>query len=130
MQSVDCAGRVEVIRGDDLETRGGDQRRIDEDDGAGRADGVGHLGSGVGRDRGAGGDGSGRQHGKAVGTDWDIEVASICSEGDAGDEWGDGVELLPGGDEIDVDGTGARGLVDETKRSLAGGRGLALINQG
>src|ERR1700730_17446871 len=129
MRSVDRAGWVEVIRGDDLDAWGGDEGWVDEDDSAGSAGRVGHLGSGVGGDVGAGRDGSGGQHGEAVGAGWNIDIAGVCAEGDASYEWGDGADLLAGGDEIDVDGTSARSLVDETECGLAGGCGLALVGE-
>ena len=40
---------------------------------------------------------------------------------------GDGRELLTGGNEVDIDGADAGGLVDESKGNLTRGRRLGLV---
>ena len=111
-----CSGGVHVVDGgDDLNARGGDDLLIDEDDGAGRAAGVGDLGAVVHGYGGAVGDGSGRHHDDRVGSCGDVEVAGVEAEGEVGDERGDGGDLLSSGDEVDVDSTGAGGLIEEAQ---------------
>lgn len=127
---VGGAGGIEVLGGDDLDARGGDERPVDEDEGAGCSSGVGDLGAGVGWDRCAEGDSAGGQRGETVGAGGDVEIAGVCTEGHAGDERSDRGKPLAGGDEIEVDGAGSCGLVEEAESDLTGGCRLALIGEG
>ena len=126
-----CSGGRDVVRGgDDLEAGGGEELLIDQDDGAGRAGGVGDLRSAVGKNCGAGGDRSGGYHSEAIGADGDVEVARVDAEAEIGVDRRDVGELRTGGDEINIDSGDAGGLVDEAESDLTGGSGLALVLKG
>lgn len=120
----------EVWGGDDLEAGSGEELLIDQDDGTGRAGGVGDLRSAVGENCGAGGDRSGGHHGEAIGADGNVEVARVDAEAEIGVDRRDVGELRTGGDEINIDSGDAGGLVDEAESDLTGGSGLALILKG
>ena len=113
--SVRGCGRVEIVSGDDLQAGRRNELLVDEDDGSGCAGWVVELGSSVNGSIGAGGYCSGRKHDKGVSTDKNVEIAGIGTEGDAGDQRGDGGELLASWNEVDVDGADARGLVDKAE---------------
>jgi hypothetical protein len=127
-RSVHGAGRIEVFGCDDLETRRRGEGLVDKNDGASRAGGVRDLWASVG-DSGTDGNGCGGQHGKAVDTGRDVDVASVGAEGDASDEWRDGCEPLASGDKIDIDRTRTRGLIDEAESDLTGGCSLVLVGE-
>ncbi len=81
-RSVGGGGGV-VFGSDDPNAGSAGKLLVDENDGAGRAGGVGDLGSGVGRGGGADWCSSGGDDDKGIGAGGDVEVAGIGAEENA-----------------------------------------------
>ncbi len=86
---VGGAWGFEVVGSDDLQAGCRDDLLVDEDDGVSRTGAVGDLWGRIGGDGRAGGNGSRWDHHDAVGAGWDVEVAGVDAEADAGNERSD-----------------------------------------
>src|ERR1700722_9307680 len=74
---------LEVVGGNDLQTGGGDELLVDEDDGVSGTGSVGGLRRRIGGDGCADRKGSCWDHHGAIGACGDVKVAGVDAEGDA-----------------------------------------------
>src|ERR1035437_6753370 len=119
-------GGVVVGGADDLEAGGGGGLLVDQDDGAGGGSGVADLAAGE-FGRGKGGSGSGGVGDDGVGAGGGVDVSRVAAEADVVGDGSDAAEGTARRQQVEIDGAGPGGLVEEAEGSLAGWRGEGLI---